>query len=164
MWSGRLSRRVTSTCCPCRATLALPTTATPRRLGLTPGPLARLLETFWVRGLDRFDGNRGGTISNVERAALRGLPRHSPSALDCPHSNHPRAASDNGTETMLHAARNPLAWRCGRRVSPATRPGRPCVVRHHCVHVALRVLRGLHHTLRISDQEATSRGRGRPYE
>jgi hypothetical protein len=37
------------------------------------------------------------------------------------------------------------------------------VVWHHCVHVALRVLRRLHHTLRISDQEATSRSRGRPY-
>ena len=41
---------------PCRATLAPPTTAAPRRLGLTSGPLARLLETSWVRGLDRFDG------------------------------------------------------------------------------------------------------------
>jgi hypothetical protein len=40
----------------CSATLAPPTTAAPRRLGLTSGPLARLLETCWVRGLDRFDG------------------------------------------------------------------------------------------------------------
>ena len=51
-----LSRRVTKHVLPCRATLAPPTTAAPRRLGLTSGPLARLLETSRVRGLDRFDG------------------------------------------------------------------------------------------------------------
>ena len=42
------------------------------------------------------------------------------------------------THTHLHALRLP-SFASDLRVSPATRPGRPYVVRHHCVHVALRV-------------------------
>ena len=73
----------------------LPATAAPRRLKPAPGRLARLLETSWWRGLDRF-----GRVFEAERFAMSSeprcaaLPRHSPSALDHRHSEHFRPTSE----------------------------------------------------------------------
>ena len=100
---------------PCRATLAPPTTAAPRRLGLTSGPLARLLETSWVRGLDRFDGE-------TEAVQMSTCRKWRPVSQCCT-----RFVACHCTFKLPHETlRNGTARR--QETAPAARyaPGKPC--------------------------------------
>ena len=86
----------------------LPATAAPRRLKPTPGRLARLLETSWWRGLDRFD-----RVFEAERFAMSSEPR----CAACPVTV--RQHSITGTQSTFGRPQKPPRNGATRRQQPA---------------------------------------------
>ena len=123
--------------------LAPPTTAAPRRLRPTSGPLARLLETSRVRGLDRFDGETEAVQMSTCRK-WRAMSQFCTRFVTChctfklPHETLRNGAARRqetaprrpvrAGEALLHAA-----------TDPASRGITTCMLRHVCFE---RILTG----------------------